>query len=262
MDRSEGQVHGSEGKWLLISVSPLLPHPLPLASCQLSQAAPMLTAEQALKSLWSRDAAFPAAFPGACELLEPLAPPPLCLCAYSVRKEVTCSRVCHKGWVLPPCCCGRVSAFANAFQVTIPRLPPDVAVSNCVCLQALATHNTFLVPSWEFNRAFTFVRVTAGLQGGTVIFGIRVRQQQLRTGRESWAALAHLWPKRVSARMEDQCPQGLASAQQLWAALLVAPQMFAYTFSSAFHTNASAAAATEQRVYQKAPQLPADPVPF
>lgn len=135
----------------------------------------MQTAEQAQKSLQNRDASFPAAFPGACELLEPLAPPAQCLCAYCFRKEVTCSRVCHKGYVLSPCCCGCVSAFANAFQVTIPRLPPDLVVSNCVFLQALATHNALLVPAWEFNRALTFLRVTAGLQGGTVIFCIHVR---------------------------------------------------------------------------------------
>lgn len=86
--------------------------------------------------LQSKDASFPAAFPGACELLEPLAPPAQCLCANSFRKEVACSRVCHKGYELSQCCCGCVSALANAFQVTIPRLPPDLVVSNCTFSQA------------------------------------------------------------------------------------------------------------------------------
>lgn len=114
----------------------------------------MQTAARAQKSLQSRDASFPAAFPGgACELLEPLAPPAQCLYANSFRKEVACSRVCHKGYVPSPCCCGCVSALANPFQVTIPRLPPDLGVSNCAFSQALATHNALVVPSWEFNRA-------------------------------------------------------------------------------------------------------------
>lgn len=158
-----------------LSLSPLFPLTLvslPLPSCQLRQAAPMQTAVQAQKSSWSRAASFPAAFPGACHILEPLAPPAQCLCAHSFRKEGTCSRVGHKGYVLSPCCCGCVSALPNALQVTIPRLPPDLVVSKCMFSQALAIHNALLVPSWEFYRALTFPRGTAGLQGGTVVFCI------------------------------------------------------------------------------------------
>lgn len=52
------------------------------------------------------------------------------------------------------------------------QVPPDLGVSNCAFSQALPTHNALLVPSWEFTRALTFPGVTAGLQGGTVVFCI------------------------------------------------------------------------------------------
>lgn len=124
---------------------------------------------------------FPAAFPGACELLEPLAPPAQCL---SFRKEVThweyvqCIFLQERGNLLQSVSqrvCGCVSVIVSASQVAIPRLPPHPVVSNCPFSQALATHNALLVPSWVFNRALTFLSVAAGLQGGTVIFCIRVR---------------------------------------------------------------------------------------
>lgn len=75
----------------------------------------------------------------------PLSLPACCLCTFSLRKELTCSRVWHEGQLLSPCCHGCASLCLPIPSDNSQAAAPDLVVSNCTFLHALAAGNTFLV---------------------------------------------------------------------------------------------------------------------
>lgn len=135
-----------------LSLSPffpitLLPFLFPFPPSSRLEQHPGQTAERVQKSLQRgmHPSLQPAQAPRSTQNTP--SPPACCLCTFSFRKEVTCSRVWHEGQLLSPCCHGHASLCIPLPSDNSQAVAPDLVVSNCMRISIMLMHGDLCLAS-------------------------------------------------------------------------------------------------------------------